>query len=127
SMNAWMNGNTFGDPTGKTKSPTPEEDDSLTYTFFRRESQIAQPSRIWCLIDEDPSTINDSMFMVDMGPVNGIYDLPSNRHGNAYELTFADGHSETVKMLADPSDWSAFKPIPDPDWIKLKAVTTQPK
>jgi prepilin-type N-terminal cleavage/methylation domain-containing protein len=123
SMNSWMNGRSFGDPTGDTDFTTPDQDGALTFTFFRRENQITQPAQMWYLIDEDASTINDSMFLVDMAPANGIIDQPSARHGGAYELIFADGHSEQVKWLASPSDWLDEDP-PDPDWVKLKSWTT---
>ena len=81
SMNAWMNGKSYGDPTGDSTFRTPAADGSLTYTLFRQENQIAEPSRTWTFIDEDASTINDSMFMVDMESFNYIYDLPFTRHG----------------------------------------------
>ncbi len=123
SMNAWMNGKSFGDPSGTSSTyATPEKDDELTYVLFRKESQLTQPSALWCLVDEDETTINDSLFMVDMGARNGIWDLPSNRHGNAYELNFYDGHAETVRMLAPPADWLGS--ASDPDWLKLKQVST---
>ena len=124
SMNSWMSGRTFGDPTGDSNFTTPENDGALTYMLFRRESQITQPSKLWYLIDEDGSTINDSLFAMDMGTVNMIYDLPSTRHGNAYELNFADGHMETIKMLAPSSEWNNRASAPDPDWEKLKTMTT---
>ena len=122
SMNAWVNGRSFGDPTGESKFPTPEKDSSLTYILFRQENQITQPARLWELIDEDETTINDSMFMVDMSAQNGIWDLPSTRHGQAYGLTFADGHAENIRMLAPGSDWLGSSS--DPDWLKLKELTT---
>ncbi len=122
SMNSWMNGKSFGDPTGSSTYMTPDQDDSLTYTLFRKESQVTQPSTLWCLIDEDETTINDSMFMVDMSPHNGIWDLPSGRHGTAYEINFADGHAETIRMLEPPSAWLGT--TTDPDWLKLKQLTT---
>jgi len=121
SMNAWMNGRTFGDPTGDSNFTTPEADSTLTYTFFRRESQLRQPAGIWCLIDEGESSINDSMFMVDMAEQNWIYDMPSDRHGQTYVITFADGHAEDYKMLAPRSNWIASN---DPDWQRLKSETT---
>jgi prepilin-type N-terminal cleavage/methylation domain-containing protein len=124
SMNSWMNGLSYDDPTGNTSFTTPEQDSDLTHVFFRKENQIAQPSERWYLIDEDGSTINDSMFVVDIGSENGIPDLPSTRHRSAYELNFADGHVESVKWLAASSDWEADQPAPDPDWEKLKGMTT---
>ena len=122
SMNSWMNGRSFGDPTGETKFTTPDQDSTLAYAFFRKEGQISQPSRIWYLIDEDASTINDSMFMVDMGTENKIPDMPSTRHGAVFELNFADGHTESVNWLGAGSDWEVNPS--DPDWDNLKSMTT---
>ena len=124
SMNAWMNGRSYGDPTGHSSFPTPNRDDTLTYTLFRKESQISQPSRIWCLIDEDESSINDSMFMVDMSAQNTIDDIPSNRHGQSYVITFADGHVEFNKLLESRLNWYQSD---DPDWNWLKDKTTVSK
>ena len=127
SMNAWMNGRSYGDPTGASTFVTPEKDGELTYTLFRRESQIAAPAQRWTLIDEDARSINDSLFIVDMGDANGIIDMPSSRHGKSYELGFADGHMENVKMLAPASHWLNQASGPDSDWVKLKDWTTVPK
>ena len=121
SMNAWMNGKSYGDPTGKSNFTTPQDDATLTYTLFRTENQISQPSKMWCLIGEDESSINDSMFMVDMSDQNTIYDMPSNRHGQSYVITFADGHAELIETLASKLNWN----LPDdPDWKRLKDMTT---
>lgn len=125
SMNAWMNGKSYGDPTGKSDFTTPQKDSTLTYVLFRRENQITQPAKMWYLIDEDESSINDSMFMVDMSSQeNYIYDLPSNRHGSRYEITFADGHIEANRMVAPRTDWHSGD---DPDWKRLKEMTTVPR
>lgn len=127
SMNSWMNGQTFGDPTGSSDYTTPDQDGALTFMLFRLENQIRQPSQMFNLIDEDGSTINDCMFAVDMADANGIYDLPSTRHGATYGLNFADGHVESIKWQAASSDWEVNDPQPDPDWVKLKTVTTVQK
>jgi prepilin-type N-terminal cleavage/methylation domain-containing protein len=125
SMNSWMSGRTYGDPTGDSTFVTPEDDAGLTYTLFRKESQIQQPSQMWTLIDEDASTINDSLFIVDMeGAANNIPDMPSSRHGKSYELGFADGHMDNIKLQASLDDWESDD---DPDWVKLKAWTTVQK
>ena len=81
---------------------------------------------MWYLIDEDGSSINDSLFLVDMAEQNTIPDLPSTRHGGAYELTFADGHAESGKWFASSSGW-VDDDNPDPDWEKLKSETTVKK
>jgi hypothetical protein len=53
--------------------------------------------------------------------------MPSNRHGSSYELGFADGHMENVKMQASSANWENDDDGPDPDWVKLKGWTTVPK
>ncbi|HEV2454061.1 MAG TPA: O-antigen ligase family protein [Verrucomicrobiae bacterium] len=126
SMNSWIGGRSNGDPTGSTTFMTPAKDGGLTYAFFRTENQIRQPSQIWSLIDEDGSTINDSMFIVDMGDPNEITDLPAVRHGRAFGIAFADGHVEANKWLESASDWENQDP-PDADWLKLKEMTTVEK
>lgn len=124
SMNSWMAGRSHGDPTGDTDFTTPDQDGSLTDVFFRKENQIRQPSQMFSLIDEDSTTINDSMFVVDMGPANGISDLPATRHGSVYQLSFADGHAQSVKWQDSPDDWVGDD---DPDWQNLKSMTTVSK
>jgi len=127
SMNSWINGRSNDDPTGVSNYTTPENDATLTYTFFRKENQIAQPSQIWTLIDEDASTINDAMFIVDIGSQNGIADMPANRHGKTYDLGFADGHMEGIKLVEALADWTGGDNGPDADWVKLKGWTTVAK
>ena len=126
SMNSWMNGRSSGDPTGASDFTTPASDALLTYTLFRKENQITRPSQLWYLIDEDGSSINDSLFVVDMSEQNTMPDIPSTRHGGAYELVFADGHSESDKWLAPSSGWTDGGD-PDPDWEKLKSESTVAK
>ncbi len=122
SMNSWMAGRSYGDPSGTSTFVTPQDDGTLSYHLFRHESQIASPTQMWTLIDEDGSSINDSLFIVDMSEANRIIDMPSSRHGKSYELGFADGHMDNIKLLASLSDWMSDDP--DPDWVKLKTWTT---
>jgi prepilin-type N-terminal cleavage/methylation domain-containing protein len=123
SMNSWMNGRSSGDPTGNSTSVTPDQDGTLTYTLFRKENQLLKPSDLWLLIDEDESTINDSMFMVSMQPLNGIWDRPTVRHGNAYEISYVDGHAASVRLTAPIDNWFGNSTA-DPDWVKLKEWST---
>ncbi len=125
SMNSWMAGRSFGDPTGSTDYTTPEDDGTLTYRFFRKENQIIQASQMFTLIDEDASTINDSLFVVDIGEPNTISDLPATRHGSVYQLAFADGHAQAIKWLDSPSDWTVGDP--ERDFENLKTMTTVKK
>jgi type II secretory pathway pseudopilin PulG len=125
SMNSWINGRSQGDPTGYSTSATPGNDQTLSFTLFRREGQVLHPEQIWRLIEEDGSSINDGMFVLDMGRVNRTTDLPSTRHGAAYGLTFMDGHSENVTFRAPASDWNQQSPNGgDPDWVYLQTLTT---
>jgi hypothetical protein len=79
------------------------------------------------LIDEDGSTINDSEFCVNMAEHNSTHDLPSMRHGSTYQIGFSDGHMESIKWLAPGSAWCLSSPEPDPDWVRLKGMTTVKK
>ena len=97
SMNSWMNGTSYDDPVGDLALPA--GDDTVNYVFFRRENQITQPAKLFYLIDEADESINDSMFVVDMGPAeSGMVNRPSTRHGSTYQLTFADGHAGYCQM-----------------------------
>ena len=122
SMNSWMAGRSHGDPTGATDYTTPDQDGALTYTFFRKENQILQPSQMFCLIDEDASTINDALFVVDMSTPNQIGDMPATRHGAVYQLSFTDGHAQAIRWQAAPTDWIGSDP--EPDCQNLRSMTT---
>jgi prepilin-type N-terminal cleavage/methylation domain-containing protein/prepilin-type processing-associated H-X9-DG protein len=125
SMNSWMNGRSMGDPTGSSTFATPQTDQSLTFTLFRREGQILHPEQIWRLMEEDASTINDSMFVFSMAQANTVTDMPSTRHGNTYALTFVDGHAENFVFRSPVSQWDkVVKGQGDADWLYLKNFTT---
>ena len=59
-----------------------------------------------------------------MNSVNEIPDMPSSRHGKSFELGFADGHMENIKLQASLANWENDDNGPDPDWAQLKARTT---
>jgi len=127
-MNSWMAGRSFGDPKGASTFNTPTTDSSLHYRLFRKDSQLLKPSALWVMIDEDAESINDSMFVVDMGTGTGLADLMGRRHGAAYGLNFADGHADIIK-LTDPRTIGAKGPPvektgPNSDWMRLTNVTT---
>jgi prepilin-type N-terminal cleavage/methylation domain-containing protein len=122
SMNNWLCGRSERDPTGESNYRTPQKDAALTYTLYRRESQIKQPASIWVMMDEDDYGIDDSIFIVDMSDTYGRnWDMPSNRHGASYPISFVDGHTEMIKMSAPRSEWNNPG---NPDWIRLKAIST---
>ena len=73
-----------------------------------------QPSNVWVLVDENPDSINDAAFAVDMNdkyPNTVWQDTPANYHCGACGFAFADGHSEIHKWkdpqtLAIPTTYS---------------------
>lgn len=125
SMNCWVCGRSKGDPTGSSTFPTPEDDSALTYTLYRKEADFQQPDKTWVLIDEDESSINDCLFLIDMSPNNGVYDAPSTRHATTYDLTFQDGHIGNFRWQQPAADWDA-RPggVSDLDWVNLKSIST---
>ncbi len=136
SMNGWIGGRTYGDPNDPGSSVTynspPAGDSVLKYTFFRKESQLSNPSGIWYLLDEDEKSINDAMFLVDMELGNGLADAPSRRHANGYGINFADGHAEIFKLLDGRTMSWSFLPVPksnplNVDWQKLRNVSSVPR
>lgn len=72
------------------------------------------PSKTFVFLDEREDSINDGMFVVDMGgypdkPVmHRMVDIPASYHGGSGGFSFADGHSETKKWL-DSRTFEAFK------------------
>ena len=86
SMNTWMNPHQTWVTT-----PTPR--------VYRKQGDIDSPSMRWVLIDENPFSINDGMFVCDPNATTWV-DIPASYHGGAGGLSFADGHSE-IKRWRD--------------------------
>jgi prepilin-type N-terminal cleavage/methylation domain-containing protein/prepilin-type processing-associated H-X9-DG protein len=64
------------------------------YSKYRKLADITrpQPTELWVIWDEHPSTIEDGWAGVEMG--REWVDMPSALHGGASGLGFADGHAE---------------------------------
>src|SRR4029077_14293102 len=81
SMNSWLFGRTFGDPKGAWDYQTYVTGGGVTpaatlkYKLFIKDPAIQAPSKTWVLLDEDPESINDAMFLVDMETAGGLVDL----------------------------------------------------
>ena len=81
------------------------------FKVFRKTSDIVRPTpaNLWVFIDEDPVSINDACFGLELvgvldnqdqlisGAPFRLVDYPANYHNNAAGLTFADGHAEIKK------------------------------
>jgi hypothetical protein len=129
SMNSYMDGRSFGaNPDWVVTSPNAPMDPK--WPVYLKETQMTQPAATWLVLDEDPQSINDAMFLVDVGGSGRLLDLPSRLHGNGYGINFNDGHAEIYKLVDGASrNWTPSSPHPMGgynDWIKLRDVTTHP-
>jgi prepilin-type N-terminal cleavage/methylation domain-containing protein len=132
SMNSYMGGTSFGVSPVWTPIPpnnVPSNRNPTTPVYFK-DTEIRKPSQTWVVLDEDQASINDAMFLVDMGGGARFLDLPSRNHGFGYGINFADGHAE-IYVLRDAAsrNWKTSDPRPMGginDWNKLKDVTTHP-
>ena len=128
SMNAFFNGRgrEVCDPGGMAN---PE------YRYFRMESEITAPSKLFLLIDEDSSTVIDDGFWVDMRPGTTISEIPARQHDFTYNISFPDGHLEAIRLIEeDTKEWE-YEDMPksvahdgrvNRDWAKLKDMATLP-
>ena len=134
SMNSWMWGSSFSDTLNSSWSaaanPTPP---ATYYRVFVRETDFIRPASTWLLIDEDPSSINDGMFLGNMGDSRGFLDCPTRAHDMGFGLNYVDGHAEIHQMGKNMANWrgaSSGSPnqlgTSNPEWQWLTNVTTQP-
>ncbi|MBI3875911.1 MAG: prepilin-type N-terminal cleavage/methylation domain-containing protein [Verrucomicrobia bacterium] len=128
SINNWMNGSArmINNP-GFTPVPT----------VYTRIQEIFPPSEKYVFVHEDPNSIDDGYFAIDMsvpmGP--GSDNLPAAIHGGTTAFGWADGRADIRKWIrtkiqagaAIPGvlrpDTSVAGPGTDVDW--LKSHTTQ--
>ena len=91
------------------------------------------PAMTWVTIDENPDSINDGWFVVNVttaAPTTLRWvDYPASYHNNAGGLSFADGHAEIKKwkdstVLKPPTD-NARTPSSAGDLTWLSQRTTQ--
>jgi prepilin-type N-terminal cleavage/methylation domain-containing protein len=60
------------------------------------------PANIFTFLDEHGNSLDDGTFHLDPGQVQGnIYwrNMPANYHNGSYSVSFADSHSEVVKLV----------------------------
>ena len=64
--------------------------------IFIKDTDITMPgpSMTFVMIDENANSIDDGYFAGSPGLPNKWVNVPSTRHGNASDLSFADGHAE---------------------------------
>lgn len=108
---------------------------------FRRLADIAEPERVFVVIDESGVTINDGYFAVDMsntGNPDGvgshtpyfIIDFPAARHARSATVSFADGHVVVQRWVHA----ATFSPVqggqyvggsPDARWLQEHCTYVQ--
>jgi prepilin-type processing-associated H-X9-DG protein len=125
SMNSFMAGTSYG--VSPTYTPTMPNLRNAEIPVLLEEHEISRPSRVWVILEEDPRSINDGMFLMDMGGSRMFMDLPSRLHSNAYGINFADGHVEQIS-LRDPASlsWIPGTTGGNTDWLRLSSITTNP-
>ncbi len=116
SMNCYLAGRNYGAASSFNVDSGGTQDPKNP--VYLKEVQITKPTRTWLVLDEDPTSINDASFLVDMGSGLGLVDLPSRLHGNSYGINFCDGHAEILKLLDKASlNWTpGGTHKPNRDW-----------
>jgi hypothetical protein len=67
------------------------------YIVYKKLANMARPgpSKVWVFMEESPLGIDDGYFAVDPTQTTTWFNIPSVLHGNASEIAYADGHSDT--------------------------------
>ncbi|HSY16801.1 MAG TPA: prepilin-type N-terminal cleavage/methylation domain-containing protein [Candidatus Acidoferrales bacterium] len=108
--------------------PHMKANDWLKYPTFKtyiKESELISPvpSDMWVMVDEDPDSINDGSFAVQMPNSTAAtmwVDIPGKNHGNSCGFSFADGHSEIHKWLQPQNiDNVDYQPKAKPQPVSL--------
>jgi prepilin-type N-terminal cleavage/methylation domain-containing protein/prepilin-type processing-associated H-X9-DG protein len=90
------------------------------------------PSELFVLIDENADTIQDANYGAP--PAGGPWeqewwDMPSDRHGQGANLSFADGHVEHWKWVYPKAAYDDGLPIAAqemPDFLRIQNAMKQP-
>lgn len=112
SMNAFMGSRAeFGEPYNQVMPST-----AAKYApFYNKDSDLANPSSLWVMIEEDTSTISDGFFVFDPTGSQVPTRLPAasaKRHNFGFSISFADGHSEIWRFgrESNPMTLTSSKP-----------------
>ena len=101
--------------------------------WFKKFTQIRIPNPAACMvfIDEHEDTLIDAQFGMPTQNYGALYtwwDMPANRHGQAANLSFADGHVEHWKWRV-PKIYRALGQSSPPeehaDWDRVAAAIKQ--
>lgn len=126
SMNCWMNPLDIWNPSAATG-----------VNIFRRTTDLVVPntSKAFVFIDENPASIDDGYFAVNILQANYWVNCPAVYHNNAGGLSYADGHAEIkkwtdAKVLYDALNGSGSNFASDPNsqdwaWLDERATSKQ--
>lgn len=63
----------------------------------QKSSLIRNPSDTSVFVEENQISIDNGAIGFNRTNIGGVWNLPSNRHGNAANLSFLDGHAQTFR------------------------------
>jgi len=117
SINAWVGGSAFVN----------QLDQSHGQTVFTKLTGIRQPTDIFVMLDENPESINDGIFLTSI-PGTTWTDKPATYHNNANGMSFSDGHAEIHKwrdsaILRKPISATPMDGGADLTWLQRHATT----
>ena len=108
SMDWYLNGET--DPQYISMYPA-----SYFVGLVTKGKSILNPSKVFVFLDESQWTINDGDFGVYRAPIQQWEDVPSDRHSQGANLTFADGHCENWTWRASKQMQRLGSPVVNSD------------
>ena len=101
-----------------------------TWMQFMKLSDFPRPAMFYVFIEEHPDTINDGYFM-NRWDVIQWGNLPASYHNGAANMSWADGHLERHKWIANTvrpavkgGAGGGFVPSPDTDYVWLRDRTS---
>jgi prepilin-type N-terminal cleavage/methylation domain-containing protein len=105
------------------------------YRTYAKTTEIVKASDTWVFIDENPATINDAAFAVEITPP-GSYtgeniDHPAPYHNGASGMAFSDGHAIIHKwkspLIWDPQTTHSGDPafVADCVWLSLETTVAR--
>lgn len=103
------------------------------FVYNARVADIRRPASSFVLLDEQPASINDGYFVVDLTTNYQSaqpWDMPANYHVKAGNFSFSDGHAETRRwqtaLFQGPARVGHSVPGVNYDYVWLMRNTTVP-
>jgi prepilin-type N-terminal cleavage/methylation domain-containing protein/prepilin-type processing-associated H-X9-DG protein len=103
----------------------------VTAPCFEKLSQVTNPppTQLFVFIDENEGTLSDDQFgypMINSGYYGTWFDMPSNRHNQGGDLSFADGHvaywpwhAPMIDLLPSGQIGQVVTPGQMPDYVRI--------